>query len=49
MSWHFAPSMDLRQIREERARAMNQRQQRSVMIEGQGINASFDIGEVLQE
>jgi len=41
MSSHFAPSMDLRQIREERARAMNQRQQRSVMIEGQGINARF--------
>jgi hypothetical protein len=49
MSSPFAPSMDLRQIREEQARAIKQRQQRSVMIEGQGINARFDIGEVLQE
>ena len=41
--------MDLRQIREEQARAIKQRPQCSVMIEGQGINAGFDIGEVLQE
>jgi hypothetical protein len=37
------------EIREEEARAVKQRRQRAVMIEGQWINSRFDIGEVLPE
>ena len=44
-----AAAMDCRQIREEQSRTIDERQQLSIMIEGQGINAGHDIGEVLQE
>jgi hypothetical protein len=49
MSLHFATSMDLREVLEKQSRATNQREQRTVMIGGNWINARFDIGEVLQE
>jgi hypothetical protein len=41
--------MDGREILEEKSRAMKKREQRTVMISGQGVNAGLDIGEILQK
>src|SRR6266700_1362970 len=45
----LAAPMDFGEILEKQPRAVKQRQQRSVMIGGKRIKASFDIGEVLLE
>jgi hypothetical protein len=41
--------MDFGEILEKTPRAVEERQQRSVMIDGKRVNASLDIGEVLLE
>jgi hypothetical protein len=45
----LAASMDGGEILEEKSRAVNQRKQRSVMIGGKWVKASFYVGEVLPE
>ena len=45
----LAAAMDFGEILEKTPRAVEERQQRSVMIDGKRVNASLDIGEVLLE
>ena len=45
----LATAMHCREIFEEKSRAMNKGEQSAVMISGQGVNASLDIGEILQK
>ena len=45
----FAAAVDAGQVREEHARSVEQPQQRTIMISGQGIDSGLDVGEVLQK
>src|SRR5215475_1652535 len=45
----LAPLMDGGKVLEEKPRPMKQRSKRSVMIDGQRVNARLNIGEILQK